>query len=146
MMPYIKCGRGGGSYVSNRVRQLCVPLWKCVEPGQNGQRVQIHEKLCFHSQFGSTSVPLNSPATAGGLLELRGCSSTYIPTSDTMTSFLRKTNHIRLKGNCQIECELAVFIVVPKWENPAKMAVGLYTWIRTISPANLPLFYVSKPH
>ncbi len=68
--------------MSNRVRQLYVVLCVSVDPDENARRVEVHEKLCFHSQFGSTFVPLTSPATAGGLLELRGCSSTYIPTSD----------------------------------------------------------------
>ncbi len=55
---------------------------KYVDPDENARRVEVHENLRFHSQFGSTFVPLSSPATADGLLELRGCSSTYIPTSD----------------------------------------------------------------
>ncbi len=65
-----------------RVRVELLVLRKCVDPDENARRVEVHENLCFHSQFGSTSVPLDFPATAGGLLELRGCSSTYIPTSD----------------------------------------------------------------
>ncbi len=76
---------GGVRYcqvLSNRVRVELLVLRKCVDPDENARRVEVHENLCFHSQFGSTFVPLSSPATAGGLLELRACSSTYIPTSD----------------------------------------------------------------
>ncbi len=59
-----------------------------MDPAENARRVEVHENLCFHSQFGSTFVPLNSPPTTVGLLELPGCSSTYIPTSDRTSALI----------------------------------------------------------
>ncbi len=84
--------------LSNRVRVELLVLRKCVDPDENARRVEVHENLCFHSQLGSTSVPLSSPATAGGLLELRGCSSTYIPASDSFQLLTEKQQCVFTPG------------------------------------------------
>ncbi len=77
---------------NKRACGICLYCRKCVDPGQNGRRVENDMKnLCFHSQIGSTSVPLDScAATADGLaariarmfLDLHPLSSDRFPTLD----------------------------------------------------------------
>ncbi len=48
------------------------------------------------------------------------------------------------KRSLRLSARNVLIVVAKSKENPAQMTVGLYTWIQTISPVNLPSFYVSE--